>query len=201
MTTFLLLRHGTTDETGLILSGRRPVHLNAQGRAQAERMPGRLAGAELVAVYSSPLERTMETAAPLARAVQQQVEPLPTMVEVDFGDWTGSAVESLKQQPAWRQFHQFRGGVPIPGGELMAAVAARSVGALAALERVHGDVTVAIVTHADVIRAALAHCLGMPLDLMLRLEVEPVSISVLEFQTWGVRLRGLNSLGTWPERE
>ncbi|MBA3658979.1 MAG: histidine phosphatase family protein [Gemmatimonadales bacterium] len=201
MTTFLLVRHGTTDETGQILSGRRPVHLNAQGRAQAERIPGRLAGAELVAVYSSPLERTVETATPLARALRQPVECLPSLIEVDFGDWTGVEIESLKRQPSWRHFHEFRGGMRIPGGELIAEVAARSVGALAALERVHGDTTVAIVTHADVIRAALAQCLGIPLDLILRLDVDPVSVSVLEFRPWGARLRRLNSQGTWPERE
>jgi broad specificity phosphatase PhoE len=188
--TVLLIRHATCDHVGERIAGRSPgVHLNARGRAEAEALAGALAGSRIDAVYSGPLERALETAAALARRAGLPIRPAPGLDELDFGDWTGRALGSLEGDPRWRKFNRLRSATRIPGGELMGEAADRATVELARFEREHPHGRVAAVSHADVIRAVLLRCLGMPLDAIHRLEVVPASVSVVEWQGGGGRGR------------
>jgi probable phosphomutase (TIGR03848 family) len=180
MTTFLLIRHGDNDSLGHKLVGWTPgIHLNARGRAQSERLAERLSRAGVRAIYSSPLERARETAEPLARRLGIEVRVLEEIGEIRLGEWTGRTFEELRQDPRWRQVNAFRSGARIPGGETMLEVEQRMAAALEQMRAAHPGEVVVVVTHGDPIRAILCHYLGMPLDLMHRLEIAPASVSVL----------------------
>ena len=199
-TTFYLIRHGTNDLVGRTLASRMPgVHLNDHGRAQAERLAERLAAAPIRAVYSSPLERARETAQPLAVRLGRTVEIEPAINELDFGDWTGRAVADLNRggAPGWEPFNTFRSSTRAPGGEHMAEAQLRMVIALERLRARHPGQHVALVGHADPIRATLAYFLGAPLDFMLRIEISPASVSVLELADWGPRVLCVNQANAW----
>jgi probable phosphomutase (TIGR03848 family) len=181
MTTFLLIRHGDNDYLSHTLVGWTPgIHLNARGRAQAERLAERLSRSGVSAIYSSPLERTRETAEPLARRFGIEVCISEALGEIRTGEWTGRTFEELQQDARWRRFNAFRGGARIPGGETMIEVQHRMAAAVEETRRKHPEETVALVSHGDPIRAILCLCLGMPLDLLYRIEIEPASVSVIK---------------------
>jgi broad specificity phosphatase PhoE len=149
------------------------------GRTQAHALAAALAGEPLAAVCSSPLERAMETAHIIAAPHGLQPRPLEDFIELDLGDWTGRTIASLAGDATWHAFNTVRGTTRIPNGENVQEVQARALDGIAQLHRRYGDATVAVVTHGDVIRALLTCVLGMPVDFMLRLTVEPASISTL----------------------
>lgn len=178
-TTFHLVRHASHDLLGKVLVGRGPVSLNAAGQAEAEAVAAALADAALGAVVSSPQERSLQTAGPIAARAGLEVQQDPGLDELDLGAWTGARFGSLHGDARWRAFNVFRGSAPVPGGEDMLAVQARAVACLLRLQAAFPDRAVAVVSHADVIKAVLVHFLGMPLDLMRRIEVAPASRSVV----------------------
>lgn len=179
--TTLLIRHGETDSVGRYLSGRRPAHhLNGIGQQQAERLRHRLARYPLAAIYTSPLERARETAEPLAIARRLAPRTDDDLLEVDFGDWTGRTFAELDAMAAWREYNIHRSTACAPGGEPIAHVQARIVAALDRLRGIHDSATVAIVSHAEVIRCAVLHYLAVPLDMFRRIEISPASITILE---------------------
>lgn len=195
----LLVRHALCDPVGVSLSGRRPgVSLNAAGRAQlpalTARVARRLGGARLDAVVASPLARAQETAAALARAHGTPVVTEPGLAELDFGAWTGRAIDGLDAEPGWPHFNRYRSGTRPPGGELALEAQARAVGAALRLAEAHPHGTVAAVSHADVLKAVLGHLLGIALDLQHRLEVAPASVSEVELAPWGARVLAVNDL-------
>ena len=182
MTTVHLVRHAEHALLGRTLAGRMAgVGLNDAGRAQAAR----LAGLHVDAVVSSPQQRAQETAAAFGMPIQTD----PAWDEVDFGAWSGMEFAQLDPDPAWQLWNTVRSTAPTPGGETMLAVQARAVAGLAAL-RAYGDVVV--VSHLDVLRAVLAHVLGMPLDFVFRLDLTPASRSVVTLWDGGARVDGLN---------
>jgi len=181
MTTFLLIRHGLTDAVGTLMTGHEPgVHLNATGRDQAATLPERLNNVPLAAIYASPLERTRQTAQPVAdaRGLQMQIEP--RFIEVDFGGWTNRRFADLAGDPHWQLYNAYRGVSRPPQGEGLIDVQARTVEALLELHERHPHEVVAIVSHADTLRAILLYFLGMPVDFVQRLELSPARISVLQ---------------------
>jgi probable phosphoglycerate mutase len=193
MATFLLIRHGENDWVGKALAGRLPgVHLNASGAAQAERLARSLAGKPIQRVVSSPLERATETAGPIAAALGLTVQVCEEFTEIQFGEWEGKPVAGLELDPRWKLYNSYRSTTPAPGGEMMLETQVRFVSGVERLRREHPAETIAVVSHADPIRAALLHYLGMPIDLFLRLEVRPASISILELHEYGPRVLGLN---------
>jgi broad specificity phosphatase PhoE len=192
MTEFLFVRHGAHDllTTGVI-TGRQPdVHLNALGRQQAEQIAERLATMPIDAVYCSPLERARETAGPLAAKLGVAVRIAEEFNEIDVGGWTNRTTAELANVPEWQQWNLFRSGSAAPGGESMVAVQARAIGKISELRMRHSFVT--IFTHADIIRAVLAHFLGVHLDLFLRIEIDPASASWIALQEAAVRIRLVN---------
>jgi probable phosphomutase (TIGR03848 family) len=195
MITLLLVRHAMCDPVGRLLAGRAPgVHLNAEGRAQAERLAERLGGLELDGIYTSPLERALETAEPIARRTGCSVEPLAAFTELEFGAWTGCTLAELDGDPVWRRFNAQRSVARPPGGESMLEVQARAVAGLEALRRRHPDGRALVVSHGDVIRSVVAHLAGIPLDLFQRLEISPASVTVVELGEEQVLVRGVNSV-------
>lgn len=193
MTTFHLIRHAAHDLLDRALAGRMPgVSLNAAGRRAAERLAERLADVPFAAIYSSPLERARETAAPLAARHGLALRIEPALDEIDFGGWTGRALAELHGQEAWQRFNSFRSGTPIPSGERMLDVQARIVAAMQRLGERHPDGEVALVSHGDVLKSALAYHLGVPLDLFQRIEVAPASHSIVVLAAHGPKILLIN---------
>lgn len=176
-----------------MLAGRAPGYsLNEAGRAEAARLAADLAGRTLAAIVSSPLERARETAAAIAEPAGLPVEVDPALTEIDFGEWTGSRFDALHGSAAWRHYNAFRGTTRSPGGEAMLDVQARAVAAMARARQAHPGAELVLVSHADVIKAALAHFLGAPLDLFQRIEVAPASRSLVRLGPDWVRIEAVN---------
>jgi len=196
MTTLILVRHGHTDTAGKRLTGwQRGVHLNERGRAQADALAARLRDVPVRALYSSPLERCRETAAPLARARSLPVRIRRGLIEVDYGEWSGRTLSQLRRTKLWRTVQHAPSSMTFPGGESLLGVQARAVAELDAITADHRRDTVAVVTHADVVRLALAHYAGIHLDDLQRLIVDPASISVVVLGTGVPRLVKVNDTG------
>ena len=181
MTKILLIRHATTDSVGKRLSGRTPgVHLNPAGQTQAQKVAQRLADLPIAAIYSSPLVRAMETAGPLAEKHNLQTIINEDFLEIDFGIWTNSTFTELQHEPQFKLFNQFRSGTRIPGGELMLEAQARVISGLQKLCMQHPQQTIAVVSHSDLIKAAVAYYAGIHLDMFQRLEISPASVSIIQ---------------------
>lgn len=197
MTLIYLIRHGQNDFVGSDkLAGWLPdVHLNETGQAQAQALVKALASVELEAVYSSPLERTLETAQPIAAAHDLQVETRAGLGEVRYGEWQGRKLEELKEEEdAWNLVQHVPSLARFPGGESFPEAQSRIVSEIEALRARHTEQEAAIVcvSHADMIKLALAHYAGLPLDLFQRLAVAPASISALAIGENAIRLVRLN---------
>jgi probable phosphomutase (TIGR03848 family) len=201
VTTCLLVRHALCDPVGRSIAGRAPgVHLNAEGREQAERLADRLSGLRLSAIYSSPLERAIETAAAIGRRHNLSVMAAPGLIEIDFGEWTGRTLAELDPLPQWKAFNSYRSGTRVPGGESMAEVVARAlaeIGRIVAAHQAPAEL-VAMVSHGDVLRALIGHFLGAPIDLLQRIEISPGSVSVVEIEGPAPQVLLLNSMAGWP---
>lgn len=194
-TTLALVRHATTIDVGLRLTGRLPgVHLTAEGRREAAQTARALARLRLTAVVSSPRERAIETARHIADMHGLSVQLDSTLDEIDFGTWSGRTFTSLDDDPTWLQFNHSPASVIVPGGESVAAVAQRAVAGLRDLVAHHPLGRICIVSHCDVIRLALARLLGLPLDHYRRLEIAPASITIVELGRETVLLKTLNAL-------
>jgi broad specificity phosphatase PhoE len=191
----LLVRHALTDAVGVRLTSRQPgVLLNARGQGQVSDICECLRDVPLAAVYSSPLERTLATASPLAAAQALHVCTLDALNEVDFGEWSGLTLEELATIPGWRDFNRSRASADVPGGERAADVQHRIVTALEELQQRHAGEVIAAVSHGDVIRAAVLHVAATPLDLWHRFEISPASITTLVYDDGNPTLLGVNSL-------
>lgn len=190
MATVVLARHGrTTANAGGVLAGRsRGIGLDEQGQAQARAAGERLSGVPVAAVVTSPLERCRRTAREIVRALPQPVRPASErgLLECDYGDWTGRELKTLVKEPMWATVQAHPSAAAFPGGESMAAMAARAVEAVrrwdARVEAEHGpDAVWVAVSHGDVIKAVLADALGMHLDAFQRIVVDPGSLSVVRY--------------------
>lgn len=180
MAAIVLVRHGVTEATGTRLGGRTPAPLSAEGHDQAERVADRLSSLRVRAVYASPVVRTLETAAPIARRHGLEVEELPGVTEFEYGRWTDQPLRSLRRTKLWADIVRVPSRVTFPEGETFRAAQARAVDAVEEIAARHTDrQTVIVVSHADVIKAIVAHYVGVPLDLFQRLVVGPASVSVL----------------------
>lgn len=200
MAVFLLIRHADNPTIGKLLTGRMPgVHLNERGKAQAEELAERLSSLPIKAIYCSPLERTFETALPLAARLGLQIQINENFAEVDIGDWSGLEFHQLANDPLWRNYNSFRTGTRPPKGELMIEVQQRMVNETESLRQESPEGVMAIVSHADPIKCLLAHYAGIPLDFVLRLEISLTSVSVLSINDYGPRILSVNCLGKIPE--
>ncbi len=181
MAVFLLVRHGHNDMIGKKLAGRLPnVHLNQEGQAQAKRLAEAFVDLPITAVYASPLERAIETAQPIADAHDLPVKIHPPLMEIDFGKWEGNDLDKLKQGRVWKKVQGKPSNFRFPGGESFAEAQKRMVDGLLSLSREFSEKEMVVVTaHSDVIRLAVAHFLGLPLDNFQRIRIHPASVTVL----------------------
>jgi probable phosphoglycerate mutase len=195
-TVVLLVRHGVTATTGKILPGRAPgLHLSDEGRLQAEGAAKRIKLLPRVAaIYSSPLERARETAIPIARARRMPVRIDRGLLECDFGEWTGEKLKRLSKRPEWDVVQRHPSAFRFPGGESFTELQTRITNALARLVAQHPGRVVVAVSHADPIKAAVAHALGMPLDLFQRIVIGTASITAIAYGRTNASALTVNSV-------
>jgi broad specificity phosphatase PhoE len=194
VTNFFLIRHAMCDGVGQKLWGRTPgICLNEKGALQAQRLAERLREVKFDVVYSSPLERAFQTAQTLARSANLDVMKKEGLNEIDFGYWTGKTFDELSGDERWRLFNNKRSLAVVPGGESFLAVQNRIVKELERLALQHQDARVAIVSHADVIRAAVAYFAATPIDLVERFEISPCSVSVIALNSESATLLSINN--------
>lgn len=192
----LLIRHGLTARTGVKLSGWTPgVNLNANGRAQADALVDRLHGLRVDAVYASPLERCVQTAQPLAKAKRLKIRQREELGEVRYGDIEGKSLKVLAKSQIWRDLNSWPSNVRFPNGESLRETQARAVGAIEGLRKKHADEVVAIFSHGDWIKLAMAHFMGVHIDLYRRLAIDPVSVNAVRMTSWGPIIMRLNDTG------
>jgi probable phosphoglycerate mutase len=183
-TTVLLVRHGVTESTGIILPGRAPgLHLSERGVAQAQGVARRLSelARKPVALYVSPLERTRETAAPIATALRLRPQTDRGLLECDFGLWTGKKLNLLAKKPEWRAVQHAPSTFRFPEGESFTEMQLRIWTTLEKIAAKHRNRTVVVVSHADPIKAAVTYAQGVPLDLFQRTVISTCSISAIGF--------------------
>ncbi len=194
-TTFFLVRHAAHDRVGTVLCGRMPgVTLGAPGKEQAQRLAHRFARETVASVQTSPLERAVETAEPIAARTGQPVEVCEAVTEIDFGSWSGVSFEVLAQSPGWAAWNTARFVSRPPDGETMLEAQARIVKAMERLRRAYPGRSVVLVSHSDVIKAALLYHLGLPLDAYSRFDIDPASISTLVVGDWGSKVIRMNEV-------
>jgi probable phosphomutase (TIGR03848 family) len=191
----LLVRHGQTPTTGVMLPGRAPgLHLADAGREAAADVAKRIACLpRIAAVYSSPLERAQETATPIAAACALAVTVEPGLLDADCGDWTGQALKDLRRRPEWKVIQRYPSGFRFPGGESFTEAHARIIGTLARLVAAHAGQTLVAVSHADPIKFAVAHALGTHLDFFQRIVVFPASVTAIAYGPAGPTVLAVNT--------
>lgn len=211
-TAVVLVRHGLTPTTGQVLPGRAPgLHLSEAGTAQAKTLARHVAdlrdqrrdprGSEeeaaaapvVSAIYSSPLERTSETAAAIGEATGLSIQPEPDLIEMDMGDWTGLELRAAQQRPEWPRIQRCPSGFRFPGGESFAELQARLVAFVERVRSAHPGQLVVAVSHAEPIRVLAAHSLGVHLDLLQRIVVSPCSVTTVAYRDTGPMVLALNA--------
>ena len=196
-TLFLLVRHGQTPTTGKVLPGRAPgLHLADAGREQAQAAAERLSAlARVDAIYSSPLERARETAAPIGKARGLRVNVDKGLLECDFGQWTGAELKKLMKLPEWSCVQRAPSTFRFPGGESFTEMQGRMIGAIDRLRAAHDGGVVVCVSHADTIKAAVSHAMGTHIDMFQRIVISPCSITAIAYSAGGPVVLTVNSTG------
>lgn len=200
----MLIRHADNDwaSSGKLAGWTSGVHLNEVGQKQAQALGERLATSHLQAVYSSPLERAVET----AQAIISHYPGLemcldPDLGEAHFGRWTGDSIRNLARTRLWEVVQQIPSQAQFPSGERIRAMQARALGAIERIMSAHVGGKIAIVSHGDVIKAIIAHYCGMHLDMFQRLVIAPASISVVAFHAKRPMLVCLNDTNHYAETD
>ena len=196
-TMILMVRHGRTPTTGKVLPGRAAgLHLADAGLEQARRVAERIKELPKVdAVYASPLERTRQTAEPIARAVGKRITAHKGLLECDFGDWTGAKLADLMKKPEWATVQRSPSTFRFPNGESFTEMQTRMVSALDDIRSRHPGGIVVCVSHADPIKAAVAHAMGTHLDLFQRIVIGTCSVSAVAYSPFGPVVLTVNSTG------
>jgi probable phosphoglycerate mutase len=203
-TTFVLVRHGSCEPLGKWLAGRSPgVRLDQLGREQADALAASMADllttyhcARPEAIYSSPMERTLETAERISQMLDLPVRVSEGLQEIHFGEWSGKSFAQLNELSGWKEFNHFRSWNPVPGGETVLDAQHRIVKELSRLSHLHAGKTVILVTHADVIKATLTYFMGIPIDFFLRFEIFPASVNMIRVGEWGPQILCINGLAS-----
>ncbi|MBZ9897473.1 MULTISPECIES: histidine phosphatase family protein [unclassified Mesorhizobium] len=195
-TTFFLIRHAAHDNVGSYLAGRMGgVRLGESGRAQAAHLGRRMAREPIAAIWCSPRERTQETAKPIATACNVgEIAICAELDEIDFGIWSGKTFEELNGDAGWQAWNSRRQEASTPSGETMLDVQQRIVSLMDQARERHQNQCVALISHADVIKAAICHVLGLPVGDSFRFDIDPASITTIVSGDWGAKLIRLNEL-------
>ena len=194
MPTLLLIRHGENDyvKKNKLPGHQAGIHLNERGQKQAAALAESLKGLPIKAIYSSPLERAVETANPLANMINREVQLRPGLVDINVGSWTGRSLKMLNRTKAWRIVQQAPSFFHFPAGESFLEAQVRIVSELDAIASAHKKGLIAIVFHADPIKLAIAHYIGLPMDNFQRLAVTTGSVTIVGIHEMGAALLALN---------
>jgi broad specificity phosphatase PhoE len=194
--TFFLIRHAAHDNVGSFLAGCLPgISLGEAGRAQVKRLGSRMRREDISEIYTSPRERTRQTAEGIASACGLALpQTSDALDEVNFGDWSGKTFERLNDDPRWRRWNTTRSLARTPAGETMLDVQARVFGLVETLANGGNEKRIALVSHADVIKAAVSHFLGLPIDAWPRFDIAPASVTTVVFGDWGAKVLTLNEM-------
>jgi probable phosphomutase (TIGR03848 family) len=196
MTVFYLIRHGHNDyvKKGKLAGRLKGVHLSDLGRAQAEALASHLSTVKFTAVYTSPLDRAVETAKPIALSQKLELIKRPGLQEIDYGSWQGKSLKTLRRRKLWPTIQSTPSLARFPEGETFPEAQARIVADLDELRAKHRSpkARLACVFHSDPIKLALAHFSGIPLDLYQRLIIAPASVSVLIIEKDQIRIVRIN---------
>lgn len=194
MCEILLIRHADCEGGGLI-NGRRPdVTLTTEGLKKAEALAQMLHLYNISAIYSSPTLRSFVTAGIIARYKGLNVIPEESFNEIEYGKWTGMTIEKLKEDNVWKNYNTFRSFTRIPGGESIHEVQQRMISGIGKIFLSHREETVAVISHSDPIKAAIVYFLGIPIDLMLRLQISTASVTAFRIEDYGVELLYMNRI-------
>jgi probable phosphoglycerate mutase len=192
----LLIRHALTPHVGHKLSGwSSGVHLSDEGRAQAARLTERLHDVQIDTIYSSPLERAVETAQPIAKDHKLRVRQREEIGEVKYGELEGKSLRTLAKGRLWARLQTWPSDIRFPGGESLRETQARAVAAIERLRAAHPKQNVAVVSHGDWIRLSVAHYLGVHIDLYRRINVDPASVSAILFFEFMPVVQTVNETG------
>ena len=192
-----MVRHGKTPSTGKLLPGRaKGLHLSDTGKQEALVVAERLSKIKKVAaIYASPLERARETAVPIAKALKQKVIINKGLLECDFGDWTGEELAKLMKLPEWSNVQRAPSTFRFPKGESFTEMQTRMVSTLDDLRKKHSGGVVICVSHADPIKAAVAHAMGTHIDLFQRIVISTCSVTAVSYSSFGPVVLTVNSTG------
>lgn len=202
MTEFLLIRHAVNDfvKTGKLAGWMPDVHLNEDGRAQAAALGQRLAKTHIDAIYSSPLERTVETAqAVIEHHPELTLQLIEDLGEVRYGTWQGVELSNLARRKLWRAVQINPSRARFPGGESMREAQMRAVNALERLAEKHPRQRVAVVSHSDILKMIVAHYIGLHLDLFQRIEISPASLTIIRVNFGRSMIVQVNETSYLPE--
>lgn len=196
-TLILMVRHGRTPTTGKVLPGRAPgLHLADSGKAEAEAVAKRIGEMKgVTAVFASPLERARETAAPIGKILGKKVIIHKGLLECDFGNWTGAQLGALMKKPEWATVQRAPSTFRFPNGESFTEMQQRMVSALDDIRAKHPGGIVVCVSHADPIKAAVAHAMGTHIDLFQRIVISTCSVSAVAYSPSGPVVLTVNSTG------
>ncbi|MFL5019713.1 MAG: histidine phosphatase family protein [Rhizobium sp.] len=194
--TFFLVRHAAHDNVGNFLAGcTAGISLGEAGRSQVQRLGQRLRREDITEIYTSPRERTRETAEGIASACCLSLPQTDNALdEVNFGDWSGKTFEVLNDDPLWRRWNTTRSLTRTPGGETMLDVQTRIFGLMETLASGGDKNRIALVSHADVIKAGVSHVLGLPIDAWPRFDIAPASVTTVVIGDWGAKVMTLNEV-------
>jgi broad specificity phosphatase PhoE len=193
VTTFFLTRHAPHGLVNAVLVGRMPgAELDSNGREQAHRLAGLLAERGITAIQSSPQTRARETAQPISGQTGVPIQIAEAVDEIDVGDWTGRPFSALQDDPQWQLWNRARGSARPPRGESMQELQTRVIKHLYRTSSDRPDARVVVVSHAEVIRAALLHILDLPLDDFWRIEIAPASVSTLVIERHSAEVTCVN---------
>jgi broad specificity phosphatase PhoE len=192
--TLFLVRHAAHDNVGRFLAGRsEPVPLGEEGRSQARRLAEHLRRKDIADIYTSPRTRTQETAAAIASICGiGPPKPNDALDEVDFGAWSGKDFDTLDSDSLWRRWNTVRSLVRAPGGETILEVQNRFLRFIETLRDGGNAERIALVSHADVIKTAVSHVLGLPPDAWPRFDIAPASVTTMVIGDWGAKIITLN---------
>ena len=201
MTRIVLLRHAHSSANAkAILAGRAPgVDLSDRGRKEAQDVAKRLKDINFSLIRVSPMERCAQTIEPLlaqlskSRQAKPIVEVEHDLVEVDYGKWTGRKLSILSRDKAWKVVQNTPSAMYFPGGEGLLDVQARAMRALNNAANTPGKGAKLLVSHGDVIKSIVASVLGTHLDHFQKIDIDPASLTVLDFNGVDYRVLTLNS--------
>lgn len=192
MTRYFLVRHGMCDAVGKYIAGRKKgISLNPTGKHQIEMLATKLKDIPVSALYTGPLERTVETAEIIGKQINVKPVVCEELDEVDYGKWTGMAFKELSCDPLWKEFNEAKGRFQIPGGEMMIEVQARICNYIERKRKLFNG-NIITVSHCDTIKTAIINYAGFPLDMINRFSIDTASITILETSDYGPVLNGVN---------